>query len=80
MKTPQVKPDWPTGIYIGNGIVAVKPVSYRPMMIISETETAGNALRFATYEEAEENAKDLFSRWTTPIGYEVHESQDAPNR
>lgn len=23
MKTPQVKPDWQTGIYIGNGVVAV---------------------------------------------------------
>ena len=22
MKTPQVKPDWATGIYIGNGVVA----------------------------------------------------------
>ncbi len=22
MKTPQVKPDWETGIYIGNGVVA----------------------------------------------------------
>jgi hypothetical protein len=24
MKTPQVKPDWNTGIYIGDGVVAVK--------------------------------------------------------
>ena len=24
MKTPQVKPDWNTGIYIGNGVVAVE--------------------------------------------------------
>lgn len=24
MKTPQVKPDWATGIYIGNGVVATK--------------------------------------------------------
>ena len=24
MKTPQVKPEWNTGIYIGNGVVAVK--------------------------------------------------------
>ena len=22
MKTPQIKPDWKTGIYIGNGVVA----------------------------------------------------------
>ena len=27
MKTPQVKPDWNTGIYIGNGVVATpKPM------------------------------------------------------
>jgi hypothetical protein len=25
MKTPQVKPDWATGIYIGNGVVAKAP-------------------------------------------------------
>ena len=24
LKTPQVKPDWNTGIYIGNGVVATK--------------------------------------------------------
>ena len=24
MKTPQVKPEWNTGIYIGNGVVATK--------------------------------------------------------
>jgi len=23
-KTPQVKPDWKTGIYIGDGVIAVK--------------------------------------------------------
>jgi len=27
MKTPQIKPDWNTGIYIGNGVVA-KPKFY----------------------------------------------------
>ena len=27
MKTPQVKPDWPTGIYIGNGVIAQKPMT-----------------------------------------------------
>ena len=25
MKIPQVKPDWNTGIYIGNGVVAKEP-------------------------------------------------------
>jgi hypothetical protein len=24
MKTPQVEPDWATGIYIGNGVVATQ--------------------------------------------------------
>ena len=24
MKTPQIKPDWETGIYIGNGVVATQ--------------------------------------------------------
>ena len=23
-KTPQIKPDWKTGIYIGDGVIAVK--------------------------------------------------------
>ena len=27
MKTPQVAPDWNTGIYIGKGTIATKPVS-----------------------------------------------------
>jgi hypothetical protein len=25
MRTPQVKPSWPTGIYIGNGVVVSEP-------------------------------------------------------
>jgi|SaaInlV_100m_DNA_2_1039680.scaffolds.fasta_scaffold242361_2 hypothetical protein len=25
MKTPQIKPEWNTGIYIGNGVIAVEP-------------------------------------------------------
>jgi hypothetical protein len=80
MKTPQIKPDWDTGIYIGNGTIVPEPFkSYAPMMIISETETAGNALRFATEQEALNSAKELFSRWTTPQGYEVHETTDLVN-
>ena len=30
MKVPQIKPDWNTGIYIGNGVVA-KPKSTKPV-------------------------------------------------
>lgn len=53
--------------------------SYAPMMVISETETAGNALRFKTYEEAEQSARELMSRWYVPIGYEVLETTDPIN-
>lgn len=48
-------------------------------MIISKTETCGNALRFATYEEALASAKELFSRWTVPIDFTVSPSDDAVN-
>ncbi len=54
-------------------------MSYRPMMIISETETKGNALRFATENEAMESALDLFSRWTVCMSYTVEESDDPVN-
>jgi len=50
--------------------------SYRPMMIISATETAGNALRFATEDEALANAESLFMRWTVPTGYTSEPSND----
>ena len=30
MKIPQIKPDWNTGIYIGNGVVA-KPKTTKPV-------------------------------------------------
>tara|TARA_R110000850_G_scaffold122710_1_gene240674 strand:- start:277 stop:435 length:159 start_codon:yes stop_codon:yes gene_type:complete len=30
MKIPQIKPDWNTGIYIGNGVVA-KPKDTKPV-------------------------------------------------
>jgi len=54
-------------------------MSYRPMMKISESETVGNGLRFATRKEAEESALELFSRWTQPIDYSVEESTDPVN-
>jgi len=28
MKTPQITPEWKTGIYIGNGRIAHKPMSH----------------------------------------------------
>ena len=54
-------------------------MSYRPMMRISESELAGNGLRFATAIEAESQAAELMTRWIVPIGYEVEESDDAVN-
>lgn len=39
----------------------------------------GNGIRFATYEEAFENAKDKFSRWTVPTGYRAVEAEEEPN-
>ena len=61
MRTPQVKPDWAAGIYIGNGTIALgdgkvtldnegvvaPPVSYAPMFNFGDTETKGNAQRLS---------------------------------
>jgi len=29
-KTPQIKPDWKTGVYIGNGVVAIQKPKPKP--------------------------------------------------
>lgn len=93
MKTPQVKPDWASGIYIGNGTIALrdgkvtldKPpsrastVSYAPMFNFGDTETAGNAQRFATRQEAYDSAQDRFRVWTMPTGFYVAETNDPVN-
>lgn len=39
-----------------------------------------NALRFATRDEAEDYAKDLYSRWTAVREYRVVPSSDPVNR
>lgn len=39
----------------------------------------GNALRFATEEEALANARDLSMRWTLVRDYRASESDDEPN-
>ena len=54
-------------------------MSYRPMFRFNETETQGNALRFATYEEAYDNAAALFARWTRPSDFFVEENEDPVN-
>lgn len=47
-------------------------MSYRPMFLCQD-EWCGNALVFATHEEAEGYARDLFSRWTVPSKWRVDE-------
>jgi hypothetical protein len=52
-------------------------MSYKPEVIADSTGTwAGNALRFATEEEALANAKDLMARWTSVREIRATESDD----
>jgi hypothetical protein len=53
-------------------------MSYRPMLLCGQ-EWAGNGLRFATPEEAEQSARELMSRWFVPSDYRVDESPDEVN-
>ena len=58
--------------------------SYRPMMQFAERQRdgsyfAGNGLRFATEQEARDQAEDLLNRWFVPTGYRVDLSDDEPN-
>jgi len=58
--------------------------SYRPMMQFAERQRdgsyfTGNGLRFATEQEARDQADDLLSRWFVPTGYRVELSADEPN-
>lgn len=48
-------------------------------MVHAEREWVGNGLRFATALEAEQQVRDLCSRWTLPDGWRVDPSDDAPN-
>lgn len=53
-------------------------MSFRPMVKVGN-EWAGNAVRFATREEAEASARDLYSRWTLCVGHRADESDDPVN-
>jgi hypothetical protein len=53
-------------------------MSYRPMVLVGN-EWAGNALRFASYEEARDNAIDLACRWMLVMDYRAEESADPVN-
>lgn len=54
---------------------APAPVSCRVEVFV-EGEWAGNALRFATLEEAKTYGRDLLSRWMLPTDYRVVTSAD----
>jgi hypothetical protein len=48
-------------------------------MVYVHREWAGNGLRFATREEAEQSAADLAARWFLVEDYRVDESDDPVN-
>lgn len=54
--------------------------SYKPEVVTdSSGKWYGNALRFATREEAEASAQDLMSRWLLVRECRASESEDEPN-
>jgi hypothetical protein len=56
------------------------PKSYAPQVIADNSgQWVGNALRFATREEAEANVHDLLMRWTMVRATRVVESDDPVN-
>ncbi len=55
------------------------PVSYAPMFNFGDTETKGNAQRFATEQEAYDSAQDRYRVWTMPTGFFVAETNDPVN-
>lgn len=57
------------------------PASYKVgVKTPGDRDWAYNGMRFPTAEEAESYGKDLAWRWTAVQSYEVHPSEDAPNR
>jgi hypothetical protein len=55
-------------------------MSFKPMVrVTGEQKFVGNALRFATREEAESNANDLMMRWLLVEETAVEESSDPVN-
>lgn len=55
-------------------------MSFKPeVQTNGRDEWSGNALRFATREEAEANVLDLMRRWMLVTGTRVVESDDEPN-
>ena len=59
MKTPQIKPDWETGIYIGNGVVATPTNNYQAL--VSALKLAVTAPTAAKAQECVEMARSFAS-------------------
>ena len=56
------------------------PTSYAPQVIADNSgKFCGNALRFATREEAEASARDLMNRWMLVTDTRVVETDDPVN-
>lgn len=53
-------------------------MSFRPMVLV-QGEWSGNALRFATRQEALDSANDLMGRWFLVHDVQVDESVDPVN-
>lgn len=55
-------------------------MSFKPEVVAdSSGQFCGNALAFATREEAEQSAKDLMRRWTLVTDWRVVESDEPVN-
>jgi hypothetical protein len=55
-------------------------MSWKPEVVAdSSGKFYGNGLRFATYEEAFENARNLAGRWTLVEDFRAVESEDPVN-
>lgn len=53
-------------------------MSWKPEFFV-DGKWCDNALRFATEQEAKDNAYALFLRWTVPADYRAVESEDPVN-
>ena len=53
-------------------------MSWKPEVFV-DGQWAGNALRFATKEEAEASGRELLSRWFVPTDSRAAESDDPVN-
>ena len=54
-------------------------MSFAVYVLLKNERPATNAVRFATFEEAERAGNELLSRWYVPTGFEVREMADDVN-